>query len=198
MEWNTTSTVLEKLRDYDAKTAWELLDKHFQGALVQFGARMGLSPADAQDAAQETLIAFAQAYREGNYDKEKGRLKSWLFGIAKRQCLKVRQKVSRQRERGQADQGEEAPSLEQLPAEGDALASLWEEEWRRMVYGRALECVRGEVSPETFQMFQQVVFQGRTNDDVAESFDVDRAIVYDAKYRVTRRLAQLASEYEDA
>ena len=68
MEWNTTSTVLEKLRNYDERTAWELLDRHFQGALVQFGSRMGLTPADAQDAAQEALIAFAQAFREGHYD----------------------------------------------------------------------------------------------------------------------------------
>jgi RNA polymerase sigma-70 factor (ECF subfamily) len=198
MEWNTTSTVLEKLRDYDEKTAWELLDRHFQGALVQFGARMGLTPADSQDAAQETLIAFAQAYREGNYDKEKGRLKHWLFGIAKRQCLKVRHKLSRQRERGQIEQREDSQPLEQIAAEGDALASLWEEEWRRMVYARALECVRTEVTPETFEIFQQVVFQGRSNDEVAASFGVDRAKVYDAKYRVTRRLAQLAGEYEDA
>lgn len=198
MEWNTTSTVLKKLRDYDAKTAWELLDKHFQGALVQFGGRMGLSPADAQDAAQETLITFAQAYREGNYDKEKGRLKSWLYGIAKRQCMKVRGKVTRQRDRGHGEQSDDSQPLEQIAAEGDDLADLWEEEWRRMVYARALECVRSEVTPDTFEMFQQVVFKGQTNDEVAEEFGVERAKVYDAKYRVTRRLAQLAGEYEDA
>ncbi len=198
MEWNTTSTVLEKLRDYDEKTAWELLDRHFQGALVQFGARMGLTPADAQDAAQEALIAFAQAYRQGHYDKDKGRLKSWLFGIAKRQCMKVRSKVSRQRERSQADQNDNAPPLEEVASEGDGLASLWEEEWRRMVYARALECVRSEVTSDSFEMFQQVVFQGRSNDEVATQYGVDRSKVYDAKYRITKRLSQLASEYEDA
>ncbi len=198
MEWNTTSTVLEKLRDYDEKTAWELLDRHFQGALVQFAARMGLTPADSQDAAQDTLIAFAQAFREGNYDKEKGRLKHWLFGIAKRQCMKVRSKVIRQRERGQTAQSEDEQLLDQVPSEGDELADVWEEEWRRMVYARALECVRAEVTQETFDIFQQVVFQGKSNDEVAASFGVDRAKVYDAKYRVTRRLSQLAGEYEDA
>lgn len=198
MEWNTTSTVLEKLRRYDEKTAWELLDRHFQGALVQFGTRMRLSPADAQDAAQEALIAFAQAYRDGHYDKEKGRLKSWLFGIAKRQCMKVRQRVGRKRERGQSELDDDAPGLDQAASEGNELEGVWEEEWRRMVYARALECVRAEVTPETFDMFQAVVFQGKSNDEVAEAFGVDRAKVYDAKYRVTKRLSQLAGEYEDA
>ena len=198
MEWNTTSTVLEKLRDYDERTAWDLLGKHFRGALVQFGVRLGLGPADAQDAAQETLIAFAEAYRGGRYDKDKGRLKSWLFGIAKRQCMKVRQRAAQARERNLADMQDEDADIAQLASEGDQLAEAWEEEWRRMVYARSLEQVRAEVTPETFEMFQQLVFQGKTNDEVAASFGVDRAKVYDAKYRVTKRLSQLAGEYEDA
>ena len=192
MDWNTTSTVLEKLRDYDERTAWDLLGRHFRGTLVQFASRMGLSPTDSQDAAQEALIAFAEAYRD------KGRLKSWLFGIAKRQCLKARERTAKGRERSQSDLSEDDADMNELAVEQDALAGVWEEEWKRMVYSRSLEQVRTEVTPETFEMFQQVVFHGKSNDEVAESFGVDRNKVYDAKYRVTRRLGQLASEYEDA
>ncbi|MEM7516559.1 MAG: sigma-70 family RNA polymerase sigma factor [Planctomycetota bacterium] len=198
MEWKTTSTVLEKLRDYDEQTAWDLLGRHFRGALVQFATRLGLSPADAQDAAQESLIAFAEAFSGGAYDRDKGRLKSWLFGIAKRQSLKVRRRSGAKREHIQADMASDEADIADFAVADDALDAMWEEEWRRMIYARAVEQVKLEVVPETFEMFQQLVFQGKTADEVGKNFGVDRARVYDAKYRVTKRLSELAKEYEDA
>ena len=81
-EWVTTSLVLERLKEFDNHSAWNLFSGWFREPVVAFARRMGLKGADADDAAQETLLAFARAYREGRYDSSKGRLSEWLFGIA--------------------------------------------------------------------------------------------------------------------
>ena len=53
--------------------------------IERYAARFNLKRADAQDAAQQTLIAFCNAYQQDKYQKEKGRLRVWLFGIARNQ-----------------------------------------------------------------------------------------------------------------
>src|SRR3954470_19563500 len=90
MTWITTATVLQKLRDFENHDAWESFAERFRTPVVSFAKGMGLRQADAEDAAQETLLAFAEAYRRGDYDPAKGRLSRFLFGIAYRQALKGR------------------------------------------------------------------------------------------------------------
>lgn len=45
---------------------------------------------------REVMIAFAESYRRGDYDREKGRLSRWLFGLAYNHLLRFRQKQGRQ------------------------------------------------------------------------------------------------------
>src|SRR5690349_6694570 len=88
--WVTTATVLEKLRDFGNRDAWSSFTERFRQPVVSFARGMGLKQADAEDVAQETLLAFAEAYRGGKYDPAKGRLSRFLFGIAYRQALRGR------------------------------------------------------------------------------------------------------------
>lgn len=195
MEWNTTSTVLAKLHAGDEQSAWELFVGHFRDTLVRFAERMGLARADAQDAAQETLVAFVEGYRGGRYDRTRGRLKSWLFGIARRQVLALRQRhLADRRMRPAAD----SPPIEAVQATTDSGEDLWEEEWRRTVYGRSLERVREEVTPETFEVFRSIVFEQESTAEICRRFGIARTKVYNVKHRVSRRLAELIREYEDA
>src|SRR5262245_31777004 len=90
MTWITTATVLQQLRDFENRSAWDSFTERFRRPVVSFAKSMGLTQADAEDAAQETLLAFAEAYRRGQYDPSKGRLSRFLFGIAYRQSLKAR------------------------------------------------------------------------------------------------------------
>ena len=84
MEWITTTRILEELKSSKDGDAWTVFIRNFRPVLVKFGRRMGLSKADAEDACQQTLLAFVQGLRAGRYVREKGRLSGWLFGVAKR------------------------------------------------------------------------------------------------------------------
>ncbi len=196
MEWNTTSTVLDRLHQSEGESAWELFVDHFRETLVRFAERVGLSRTDAQDAAQEALVAFVEGYRAGRYDRSRGRLKSWLFGIARRQALALRRVRARDLA-SPTGAGEGPDFVEQLEAD-DSSEQAWEEEWQRTVFTRALERVRGEVSPSTFDIFRAVVFEELSTEAVCERFSIERTKVYNVKHRVSRRLNELIKEFEDA
>src|SRR3954452_4282077 len=123
MNWVTTATVLEKLRDFENRDAWSDFADRFRHPVVRFAQKMGLRPADAEDVAQETLLAFAEAFRKGNYDPAKGRLSQFLFGIAYRQSLRARSKGGRN-----PGVAVESAFWSQIADEQTA-SGIWDTEW---------------------------------------------------------------------
>ena len=194
-EWLTTSTVLEGLCDFDDRTAWERFTERFRRPIVSFGKGMGLSAAEAEDAAQETLLAFAKAFRDGRYDPAKGRLSKWLFGIAYRQALNAR----RARGRGpvRAAGGGVTSIMAAVPDKTQAGES-WDTEWERTVLDRCIRQVRREVAENTFRAFDLVVRKNKSADEAAQSLGMSRAAVYTAKHRVLKRVRELRPQFEDA
>src|SRR5207247_6301739 len=150
LEWVTTSTVLRRLAAPSDQDAWSALVDRFRAPIERFARRQGLSPADAEDAAQETLLAFADAYRKGGYDRGKGRLSQWLFGIAWRRIDHVRRR--RDRPGAEAPIGDEATAFwSQVPADASASAA-WDEDWARALLEQCLRKIRREAQPSTFRV----------------------------------------------
>ena len=78
----TTTHLLEGLFDPAADSVWQEFDRRYRPIIVGLARKMGLADEDAADVAQETLVRFIKAYRAGQYHREKGRLRSWIIGIA--------------------------------------------------------------------------------------------------------------------
>ena len=195
-EWRTTSTIVDRLRRFDDRTTWDLLVDHFREPIVRLGVRMGLSPQDAQDVAQETLIAFADSMRSGKFDRAKGRLKSWLFGIAHRQALSARGGAARRRSR-HVDIPDDPGAADDVLGTDDPAEELWEQEWRAAIYRRALRQIQREVNPRTYEIFEASAIEGRSVEEVVERFGVTQTVVYNTRNRLAQRLKQLRDEYDD-
>ena len=195
MEWETTSTILDKLTRYDEDTTWDLLANHFREPIIKLALRMGLDPAQAEDAAQNALLAFAKAYQGGRYDRRRGQLRSWLFTIASNQILDLRRRTAARR-------GRETPAGEELEARIQAKEhdweACWEEEWMRAIYARALARVRTEVAPRSFEVLRLSAEDGLSPREIAERLGVPRTTVYNARSRLLRRLNELCREFEEA
>lgn len=190
MEWKTNSAVLAGLSDFDDRSSWELLEAHFRAPIIRFGQRLGLSESDSEDVAQETLLAFSRSYREGGYSKERGRLRSWLFGIANRQILNARRQNAIRRAR-------ETESMVE-PAVEDGLEQAWREEWEKAAFERAVAQVRTEVKAATFEVFRLLAFENLDADAVATQLSIPKSRVYNSKHRVATRIRELVEEYDDA
>jgi RNA polymerase sigma-70 factor (ECF subfamily) len=189
MTWVTTATVLEGLRDFSNRHAWDSFAERFRRPVVGFARSMGLKQSDAEDVAQETLIAFAEAYRQGRYDPAKGRLSRFLFGIAYRQALHARSV------KPQAAGHPASGFWDEVPDEQTA-TNIWDTEWEKRLLERCLEQVRSEFEPQTFRAFELAVQQGLDATGVAEQLNVPVKTVYNAKHRILKRIRELRGEYD--
>jgi RNA polymerase sigma-70 factor (ECF subfamily) len=193
VDWITTSTVLHDLQDFANHAAWDRFVSRFRLPVVSFARSVGLTSSDAEDVAQETLIAFAQGYRSGQYDRTRGRLSRWLFGIAYRKALDCRRRIGRVPAVGSS--AVDALLDEGLPDELTASVS-WDREWEQAMLEQCLEQVRREVEPATYRAFELVVRENREATGAAEILGVSVKSVYNAKHRVLKRIRELRTEFE--
>jgi RNA polymerase sigma factor (sigma-70 family) len=177
----TTSTLLDALRGYDNRTVWAEFDAHYRRLIERVAARLGLSPEEASEAAQQTLADFAEGYRTGNYDRSRGRLSSWLLAIARNRIMDVHRSRRRRQARGSS------ALVDIAVAEVDP---LWEQEHEQLVLERALLELREEsrTEPRTLRVFEQVALQGAAPDRVAQEHALSVEHVYRIKSRITERL----------
>lgn len=189
----TSTKLLDQLRDPAEQAAWVEIDQRYRPILEGMGRALGLTSADASDVAQATLADLVRSIRGGTYDRSKGRLRSWIMGIA-------HHKVAAQRRAGARMgpvRGESA--FDGVPVEPE-LDSIWEREQRQHVLRCALDRLREStrMSPTTLRAFEMVALRGVSSEDAARDCGITVDDVYVAKSRLTRRLQALVGEITEA
>jgi RNA polymerase sigma factor (sigma-70 family) len=194
VEWATTTRILDGLKTSQDAAVWQKFCDHFHPVIVIFAKHLGLSAADAEDAAQETTLAFLKAYRGGKYDRQKGRLGDWLFGIARNVILDFRKRLPRERLVADDSAGTSYWNLVEDP---NTAKVSWDTHWRRMVLAACLEQVRKELDPAVFEAFRLYALEDKPVKEVAVQLTMSHNAVYIAKSRVLSRLRQLEREFEE-
>jgi RNA polymerase sigma-70 factor (ECF subfamily) len=162
--------------------------------VVSFARKQGLSQNDSEDVGQETVMAFVQSYRKGGYDRDKGRLRSWLFGIAYRKCADtLRRKM---RENVITAKSDGADLLKSI-ADEDQAAAKWDAQWHEFVLKAALGEIGNEFRTKTFQAFQLNALEQWGVSAVAEHLNMSENAVYIAKNRVMSRLREVLPQMEE-
>lgn len=183
----TGTTLLEGLRDPANQTIWTQYVERYRPMIVRYAKRRGLDAEDAEDVAQTSLLAFSDGYRDGRYDRSKGRLRSWLFGIVANEVRAKRRKQEIPRD------GEDALA----GVEADDGQSAWDEEWQRAVLRECLAQARSEVQPETWRAFELFALEGRSAESVASELATTANAVFLAKRRILARMRELRPLMED-
>ena len=158
---------------------------------MAFLRRMGLNDNDAADVAQNSLVCFVQDYRERKYDRERGRLRSWLIGIARCRVADLHRAQGQRRE----TRGESA--IIGLPDDGDA-ESAWEAEERRFIFEQAINELRrtSRFNEKTIGAFERVVLRHEPVETVSAEMGLSPQEIYNAKNRVVERLREIVERYE--
>lgn len=186
----TCTTLLEGLKDRENQTVWRNYVERYRPLIVRYAAKLGVAGEDAEDVAQSTLLEFSTAYRAGLYDRDRGRLSSWLFGIARNQ---IRTAI-RQRPAATALTPDDA----HVPAVEDRdLEALWEREWRDAILWECLKVIRREVKPDTVRAFELFALEERPAQEVARELDLSENAVFLAKRRVVQRIGELMPLIQD-
>lgn len=189
----TSTTLLNSLLEQPGdQAAWRTVCDRYGAAVFRFARRRGLSEADADDVLSETLAALFEAYRAGRYDRERGRFRTWVFGIAMNKVHDARRRLGRSLALPEGA-GRAVPADSITDAAADASDRDFDADVERTLAWQCLEAVRARVAPLTYQAFDLYAVKGRSPEDVARILGVEVGAVYVAKSRV---LAAARREYE--
>jgi RNA polymerase sigma-70 factor (ECF subfamily) len=177
----------------ESEDAWAHFSERFRAPIERFARGQGLSATDAEDVVQETLMGFARAYSEGRYDRTKGRLSSWIFGIAWRRIDHIRRRQGRP---AQVVVEEPSAFWDQVPGDEGASA-MWDEVWERTLLEHCVRQVKLEVQPPTFRAFEMLVLEQRQVEEAVSELNLTRNAVYIARHRVMARMQELLREWEE-
>lgn len=186
----TTTAMLDALHNPSDVAAWEEFDVRYRPVLIGFARNLGLDDADAADVAQETLTRFLEQYRDGRYQRERGRLGAWLVGIARYRILDLRRKHGRRPLRGES-------AMVDLDDE-KGMTEVWEEERRKSVLRQAMDRLRSgsRTDEKTIRAFEMLFVHGMNPQAVADELEMSVQGVYVAKSRIAERLQKLVTQIE--
>lgn len=188
----TTTRLLDALRDHANEPAWSHINARFRPVIAGLARRLGLGEADADEVAQQSLAEFVSAYRSGRYDRSRGRLSSWILGIAHHTTLRALRAGRREAAIGRT-------ALAEI-ADEHALRSIWNDVRDRAILARAFAILRdeSEVDDRTLLAFELFALRGVPAAEAADRAGMTPDQVYVAKSRVTARLRSLVRQLTDA
>lgn len=194
----TSTHLLEGLRKPDNQTVWQQFDARYRPVIRGYARRAGLSEQDAEDAAQKTLLEFSESYRKGKYDRQKGRLRHWLFGIARNQIRNtIRRLPAREHHIAQDSRQTDFFARISDQQQEDQLEALEEKEWRAGVLRQCLVEVRQTFDTGTVQAFELFAGQDWPAKRVAEHLGMTENAVYLAKHKILKRIRELTPHMEE-
>jgi RNA polymerase sigma-70 factor (ECF subfamily) len=164
--------------------AWGHFVKLYVPLLYGWARRVGLQTADAEDLIAEVLRDLVRTLPTFRYDPERGRFRSWLIKVLHNKLKQIRR---RDHELILLRNGDSPLSDVSV---ADDVEAISEAEYRQYVARRALELMRAEFEPRTWQACWETAANGRQADEVAAELGMTRDAVYKAKSRVLERLRQ--------
>lgn len=174
---STSYSLLERLRQPQATTAWDRFVALYTPLLFAWSRRLGLSPEAAADFVQDIFVTLLQQLPRFEHDgthKFRAWLKTVAFNRWRNQQEKMRPVSSSQLEVSVPD---------------DALEFI-ETDYLEVLSRRALEIMRSDFQETTWRACWETVVSGRSAKDVARELGMSVGAVYVAKSRVLARLRE--------
>jgi RNA polymerase sigma-70 factor (ECF subfamily) len=188
----TSTTLLDQARAGDAR-GWQRLEFLYTPLVRWWCRRHGVSrPDNVDDVTQEVFAAVAG--KLGGFTKgAAGSFRSWLYTITRH---KAADHFRRARARPEAAGGSAAQErLEELPeAVSSSSAPDERASERAILVRRALELVRPEFQPRTWEAAWRVAVEGQRPAEVGAALGMSAGAVHTAKSRMLRRLRVLLSD----
>lgn len=176
----TPTSLLQRLREPDAESAWNRFVALYTPLLYYWAKRFGLSEADAADLVQDVFSQLLREMPKFSY-RPGGRFRGWLWTVTRNKFLE-RNRVKRV-PTGAGDAAEAA-------APDDFVQEIDEAEYRSYIVDRALQIMKSDFQPTTWRACWENVVQGRPAAEVAQELGLSVNAVHLAKARVLRRLRQ--------
>jgi RNA polymerase sigma factor (sigma-70 family) len=182
----TRITLLNRIRDGRDTVAWEEFARLYGPVIYGFARKRGLQDADAADLVQDVLRSVARNAGKLNYDPRRGTFRGWLYIVTRNKIYNFLS-ANKNRPKASGDSGTQE-RLDNTAETRDDPDALWELEYQRQVSSKAMDRVKHEFQPNTWQAFWGTAVEGRAAGDVGTELNMSSGAVYVAKSRVISRL----------
>lgn len=189
----TRASLLIRVRDPADQAAWHEFVEIYRPVILRLARKKGMQEADAEDVAQQVLVAVAKAVEQRGHDPRRAKFRTWLGRVAHNAILNALT-------RGKPDRGAGDSALlavlNQHESHTGPDSDLLRLEYRREVFRWAARQVRQEFHQATWNAFWLTAVEGRPVEAVAEDLTKNRGAIYAARSRVMRRIQDKVTEYE--
>jgi len=182
----TRITLLARIKNPDNVEAWGEFARLYGPVVYGFARKRGLQDADAADVVQDVLRSVARNAERMEYDPEKGTFRGWLYTVARNKIYNFLN-ASKRRARGVGDVTSQE-RLEAIADPDDDAERIWELEYQRRLSATAMDRIKHEFQPNTWEAFWGTAVEGRNATEVGEQLKLTAGAVYVAKSRVLARL----------
>ena len=100
----TRPSLLIRVRDPADQAAWQEFVEIYRPVILRLARQKGMQEADADDVAQEILVAVARAVEQREHDPKRAKFRTWLGRVAHNAILNALT-------RGRPDRGSGDPAL---------------------------------------------------------------------------------------
>lgn len=186
---NTRQSLLQKVKAGDFR-AWERLAALYRPFITNWAAGNTSSHADAEDLAQEILLAMVRSLPRFEHNGRPGAFRTWLRTVAVHATSDY-YRARRGEPRGTGDAALHT-QLQTLEDPSSDLAIAWDREHDQYVLNRLIEMAAAEFEPQSMEVFRRLTLEGASADVVARDLKMSPGAVYTTKSRVMTRLRELS------
>jgi RNA polymerase sigma-70 factor (ECF subfamily) len=184
----TSPSLLERARAND-RAAWDRIVYLYSPLMYSWCRRWGLQDADILDVSQDVMRSVFTHLNGFRRDRPQDSFRMWLKTIARNRVFDFQRQTGRRPQAALADLP--AATADDEPSTEDASE-------QKVILRRALDLVKGEFKPQTWDAFWRVTVDEMPVADVAQALGVSPNVVYLSRSRVLRRLAdQFAALIDD-
>ena len=183
----TRSSVLAAVKDTGDEAAWARFFDLYAGFVFAIARRKGLSSEDSDDIVQGVFSELARKMPTFEYDRTKGKFRSYLLGLINWRILDKLKADKRESELAAAYCEEEksvAPVTE---------AAFIEQEWQNAAFNEALRRLQEEARPDHFAAFVESTVEGIDTETVMRLHGMTRDNIYQIRARFKAKLKTLVA-----
>lgn len=177
----TRSSVMKAIADGENEAAWERLFNLYAGLVFSIARSKGLKEEDADDIVQIVFSDLARNLPTFEYNRTKGRFRSYLIGLIHWRIKDKLRIVQRDKEFIETYINE----TKSLPPPDKDFA---EREWQAAALEEALRRIKPEVRPEQFAAFYASVIEGQDTESITQLYNISRDNLYQIRKRLTAKL----------